>query len=1092
MRFPVFEVYEPEIPDIDFGNLSVLPKEEEDNALLSLPDALIACVNRIGRVDMDELCRLSGKTEGDVAAILGGHAIFQDPEAFLTAERWNLHDGWVLRTQYLSGNIREKLSRAEEMNRKFPGCFSDCAEALKRCLPASVPFGEISVSLGASWIPPMVYSAFIRDLLKMPDPAPAVWYVPELGMWRIEIDKRLTGAYRRSVLNNYTYGTDRMSAIAIIRETLNARSVKVYDENSNGSWHGEKNERVLNRSETMRAQEKQRLITEAFERWTASDPSVRALIEDSYSPFSGYFFPSFDGSFLALEDMNPEVCLFPHQRNAVARILLSGRNVLLAHGVGTGKTYIMAAAAHELYRTGLSRKNLIAVPNSVLKATGDAHRHLFPDDRILVVSPADFTPAKREHVLEAIRDGDYVAAYMAYSSFDMIDMSKDYWLRKKTDEIDKLRAAAANAARREDRDSLTARADQLSKKLSEFDREVRDPAWLTFDALGIETLFVDEAHNYKNIPMSTRADHVVGMTARGSKKCREMLEKVHSVKRCVFATGTPLTNSIGDLFVLQSYLQSDTLAFHGIDSFDAWAGTFAGWETVMEVDVDSRSIRPMPRITSFHNLPELMSLFSAVCDYHEKEAGDGLPSYDGPENVVCHQSPAQEAYIRCLGDRVQAVRSGGCCREEDNLLKITSDGRKCALDLRLITLSPEERSKIHFSPDEFRKSKIAICADNVSALYRSHPGTLQIVFSDIGTPKDGFNVYDCLRQELVERGVKEREIAFIHDADSESARARLFGAMNRGEVRVVIGSTAKLGTGVNVQEKLLAVHHLSIPWKPSELIQREGRIIRRGNTCPQAYVFRYVTEGTFDSYLYQLLENKARFIASFLSGISVSRTETDLNDIVLSYAEIKALAVGNPLLRKRLETANRLERTRMNSRQRQSELERLKEIIELTPQKIEELREESHRIRTDFKYYTSGRRKMNAEQREAFGRRVIDALKDGAMREEETGAGRWQGFEILIPAGMKPDKPYVWICSRRGTRYFLDMADVKARGVAQKIDYLLDHLPERARETRDRIREYEKRKLEAVNDYEVGNPFPTTAERLMKELETIDRQLAGA
>ena len=1081
--------YVPEIPETDFGCPTVLFSKTPEEEPYTLPDALVACVNLLGRVDMDEISRLSGCVPEEVASVLGGHAIFQDPAAFLNADSWNARKGWMLREQYLSGNIPSKLALAERMNAHFPGCFSDEIEALRACLPCTVPFSEIYVSLGAPWIPPLVCSAFIRDLLKMKKP-PAVWYIPALGLWRVEVDKSENGAYRRSVLNNITYGTSRMSAVQIIRETLNARSAKVYDEISRYRGTG-KSERVLNHTETMRAQEKQRLINEAFVRWIASDPAVRAVIEDAYNKqFTGYSFPAWDGSFLALSDMNPAVSLFPHQRNAVARILLSDRSVLLSHEVGTGKTYIMAAAAHELYRTGLSRKNLTVVPNNILRAAEEAHRLLFPGDRILAVYPKDFTPARREGTLEAIRDGDFAAVYMACSSFDMIRMSKDYRRRKKADEIRSLRTAAANTPRSDDRNSLNAKADNLAEKLAEFERDFTEPAWLPFDALGVETLFVDEAHNYKNIPLTVRADHVVGMQAKGSRKCGEMLEKVRSVKKAVFATGTPLTNSIADLFVMQCYLQPEILAFHGIDTFDTWAGTFAEWETVMEIDVDSQSIRPMQRITAFNNLPELMAMFSGICDYHENKVRDGLPDYDGPENIVCRRTPAQAAYIRAIADRVSAVRSKAVNRKEDNLLRITSDGRKCALDMRLVTLTPDEKQKIRFSPADFADCKIAVCAEKVREVYEAHPGTLQIVFSDLGTPKEGFNVYDCLRGELMRRGIPAGEIAFIHDADGEQERERLFGRMNRGEVRVVIGSTAKLGMGVNIQEKLAAIHHLSIPWKPSELVQREGRILRRGNTCPKIHVFRYVTDGTFDAYLYQLIENKARFIASFLSGVSAVRGQSDIADTVLSYAEIKALAVGNPLLRKRVETANRLERVRLNIRQRQNELAQLNKLIALTPARLEQLRTEAKRIRKDAVFCLARRRKHSASEREAFGQLTVAALDDGAMREEERFVGVWQGFAVRLPAGMKAGKPYLWVCGPEGTRYHLDMADVNARGVTMRIDHLLDHLSQRADLLDGQIREVLQHKAEAERDLEGGNPFLASAERLEKELAEIDRKLA--
>lgn len=563
-------------------------------------EALIECVNAYGTVNLTYMSGISSLSIEELISDLRGTTIFQDPDVFHGMSKWSMEDGWLLAPRYLCGNIPEKYAVAVEMEERFPGCFGANIEALKRLMPSKLSLEEIHVSLGASWVPSWVYTSFICDLLRLTVP-PAVYFNKELSTWKIESPDIL----RTSVANNYTYGTVDLPAIRIIEQTMNARTVKVYDYtyHSNGTF-----DHVLNQPKTLEAQEKQRAIIRAFEEWIFADDFRKAKLQEAYNDaYVGYTFSPYNGSFLRLPGLNPDIELYQHQRDAIARILLSQSNVLLAHDVGTGKTYEMVVSAHELKRMGLSEKNLIVVPNNVLKATVDAHKLLYPDDKILAVFPKDFAPKYREETLETIRDKDFVCVYMAYSSFDMIVMSKDYWVKKKQQNIRDLRSAAANCSRKDEKRVLELEADQQNKKLSKFVLEAQDTPWLPFEKLGITTLFVDEAHNYKNIPLTSRTDNIVGMHNNGSKKCREMFEKCHNVERVIFATGTPLTNSLADLFVLQSYLQQNELRFREIDSFDMWINTFGERETNFEIDVDAGNLRPMTRFSSFHNLTELMA-----------------------------------------------------------------------------------------------------------------------------------------------------------------------------------------------------------------------------------------------------------------------------------------------------------------------------------------------------------------------------------------------------------------------------------------------------------------------------------------------------
>ncbi len=1040
-------------------------------------EVLVTCLDKLGCVDIVQMSRSSGKTCEQLILDLRGSAIFQDPAEFMYDKQWSVEKGWQTRAQYCCGNIRRKLAIAEQMNKKFPGCFEANITALKKMLPSSLQVEEIHISLGAPWVPVDIYAKFIKSLLHIRS-NPSVIFNKELRTWKIVAPEEV----KRSVTNNITYGTAYLTALKIIEQTMNAKTVKVYDYIPTNGWNYE---RVFNKEATLNAQEKQKAIIRAFDTWVHTTEEVRERLEECYNDaFVGYGVSAYDGAFLTFPDMNPDVTFYPHQRNAIARMLLSKENLLLAHDVGTGKTYEMCAGVHELYRMGLSRKNLVVVPNNVLEATVAAHKHLYPNDKILAIFPKDFTPKFRKEALEKVRDGEYTAVYMAYSSFDMVVMSKGYWVNKMTDELRDLRHAIANSPHKEEKRLLERQKDLLNKKLFTYIREGVDTPWLPFDMLGIETLIVDEAHNYKNIPLNTKADNIVGMHTSGSRKCKEMLEKTRVVKKLVMATGTPLTNSLADLFVLQTYLQPEELKFRGTDSFDMWINTFGERETNFEVDVDSKQLRAMTRFSTFHNLTELMSLFSTVCDFHHVgEHEEELPLFNGYRDVCVPKNEAQRAYIKELSERTELIRAHRVKRTEDNLLKVTTDGRKCALDVRLVDDEDHQSAR--------GKNKVEVCAERVYELYGKEPDTCQVVFSDIGTPKASFNVYDSLKTELVRLGIPEHQIAFVHDATSESARMRLFSSINAGIIRVVIGSTAKLGVGVNVQERLVALHHLSVPWRPADMVQREGRIIRRGNRCQEVYIYRYITEGSFDSYSWQLLENKQRFISSFLSGTSAARDADDVADIVLNYAEVKALAIGNPLIKKRVETANLLERTKIACRQRQRQLIDLRAVVESVPAELERMKQLHAVTRLDAAFYEQSKEAVSLEERAAFGEELLDALGDNHMQTTERLFSFYQGFDIYLPANMDRDRPHVYIRSVNGGSYYLEMETDKPLGCAMRIDHLLEHLTDRAASLEEQMRRTELQREEALADIENGNPYQEDADKLEEMLADIDRRLAG-
>ncbi len=1061
----------------------------------SADEALIDCLNKFGGVDMRYLMSATGLSADSVASELRG-AIYQDPEKFLDLDSYDATVGWVISARYFSGNIRYKLMYAKRANYKFRGKFVTNIMALEKLLPKDVSLDKIHINLGASWIPEEEYAEFMYTFFGFSE-IPAVTYRKELKRW----DVKLCGRDERSVVNTITYGvTDDktfsyegkpkqyLTAVEIIEQTLNAKTVKVYDYIPR-SYTGKDAfdyEPVLNKNKTVEAQEKQKVLCEAFKDWVYSDEARIANFEAYYNEtFVGYTYSAYDGSFLKLPGLNPKIKFYPHQLNAIARVLLSAKNVLFAHDVGAGKTYEMVASVHELKRLRLSEKNMVVVPNNILKATEKAHRLLYPDDKILVVYPKDFSPLNRVRTLLEIRDGDYVAVYIAYSSFDMIVMSKDYHVNKMKAEISSVSSAAFHATDKREKRALEAKERSLRKKLDKFIEEADECPWPTYDKLGITTLVVDEAHNYKNISFQASADNIVGMSKKGSKKCVEMLEKVHFTDRVIFATGTPLTNSLADLYTFQLYLQPSTLAAHDISTFDSWINTFGQRETSIECDVDanSKGLRTVTRFASFHNLGELMSLFSQVCDFHHIDDGEGLPKFSGHVDVCTKKSQAQSVYIKSLSDRTERIRNKKVSRTVDNLLKVTTDGRKAAIDIRLIEGYEHALCE--------KESKISACADKIFELYLRYNDCVQIVFSDLGTPKTSFNVYDALREELMGRGVAPHEIAFVHDAITESARAKLFEDMNSAKLKVVIGSTQKLGVGVNVQERLVALHHLSVPWKPSDMVQREGRILRKGNTCPEIFIYRYITEGTFDAYLWQLLENKQKFISSFLSGTSAARDMDDIANTVLNYAEVKALAIGNPLIKKRVEVANLLDRKKIASRTRQSQMQKLHVVIEVSKEEIVTCRNLAVLSEKDYDAYSLRRKQIPNAERQIFGEELLFALRsNGYYPKDREFEKTYQGFAVILPAQMNPEHPYVLIKSENGGCYYCSMSGEKTpKGCTMSIDRVLDGLYKESEKQRDRAAELEKRISSAKEDLDKGNVYVDEIEKLAEKLADIDKTL---
>ena len=1049
-------------------------------------DALILSLSNLGRVDVEYMASITSLSYKEVITSLKG-SIYQNPQT------WDecFYKGWETTDEYLSGNLIRKLTAAKEANEKYNGYFSDNVKAIEAVLPPAVADKDIYVTLGSPWVPSDIIDDFIEYLFNRKYECwhqgmniYAVRHDEITGTWEIPEKTR----YYHSITDTKTYGTDRIEALHILERTLNMKTVSVTDEvycptNASGK------KRVINKAETTLALEKQQKMIEAFQKWVWQDPKRKERLENIFeSQFSCIRRRVFDGSFLTFPTMSSDVELFPYQKNAAARIIFSP-NTLLAHDVGSGKTYIMIAAGMELKRMGLSKKNLYVVPNNITGQWKDIFKKMYPSAKLLVVDPKNFTPAKREETLEKIRDEEFDGIIMAYSCFEQIPLSPSFYFNQLRETKERLDEAALS--KKWSTSGLKKQADKVSKELSELAVTLNMLSYdVCFDDLGITRLFVDEAHNYKNVPIQTKTNHVLGIRGGGSKKCSDMLNKVRSVQKngggVIMATGTPITNSVTDAFVMQKYLQNGELGLLDLQSFDSWIGMFAERVTEFEVDVDTSSYRLATRFSKFHNLPELTSLFAQVADFHQLDRSNGLPDFDGYSDALIAKTQDFSDYLTDISHRADAVRNGHVPRNFDNMLKITTDGRKAALDLRLV----KPNSGFTF------QSKAARCAENVYKIYRTTSGT-QLIFCDTSTPKAGFNMYDEMKQLLVGMGVSPTEIAYVHDATTEKKRSQLFDLMRKGVIKIMIGSTFKLGIGVNVQDKLIAIHHLDIPWRPADMTQREGRILRQGNQNPKVEIYRYITEGSFDAYSWQLLESKQRFITGLLSGSYSQRSGADIDDTVLNYAEIKALAIGNPLVKKRVETANEL--SRCLSLQRKVVENRLaleKELLQL-PSKISNQKKLITKAQKDKTFYdsfkyttllptTPAEKSAEAERRKNLREFIFNAVQNNELKPAEEKLMDYCGFQLVLPANMRKEKPFLWL--QREGRYYLEMGESEL-GVLVRIDNFLDNLEGHINKLCDHLENMLTRTDNIHEELARNESYTDKIEEIKAQLEQIDKKL---
>ena len=869
-----------------------IPVTHVDTASEALP---ISLAER-AKVDMPFMEELTGKTEQEIYADLKG-VIFLNP---MHGYGGNTEEKYLPADEYLSGNVREKLVWARHSAELYPEDYSVNVEALERVQPADLGPGEISVRLGATWLPPSDIEEFMFHLLRTPRYMTwniHVHYSPLTAEWNIDGKSNDRG----NVNASSTYGTDRINAYKLIEQTLNLREVKIFDyiEEADG-----KRKPVLNKKETALAQAKQEAIKQAFQDWIWTDPERRDRLVKLYNErFNSTRPREYDGSHLVFPGMNPEIVLRAHQLNAIARGLY-GKNVLLGHVVGAGKTWTAVAIAQESKRLGLCHKTLIVVPNHLTEQWGAEYLQLYPAANIFVATAKDFEKQNRKKFCARIATGDYDAVIIGHSQLEKLPLSLErqtYMLQQQIDEImEGIAEAKANRAERFTVKQMERAKKSVEAKLAKLNDQSRKDDLITFEELGVDKLIIDEAHSFKNLAAFTKMQNVGGISQTEAQKssdlfmkCRYM-DEITGGKGIVFATGTPISNTMVELYTMQRYLQYSTLEAKGLSHFDAWASTFGETVTAIELAPEGTGYRAKTRFARFYNLPELMAMFKEVADIQTAD----MLNLPVPKAIfhteALKPSEFQKQMVDDLAKRAERVRAGMVNSSEDNMLVITNDGRKLALDQRLINpMLPSSET-----------GKVAACAQNVFDIWQrtAEQRSTQMVFIDLSTPRaDAFNVYDAIRSELIEKGIPEEEIAFIHGAKTEAQKKELFGKVRSGQIRVLLGSTAKMGAGTNAQNKLIALHHTDCPWRPADLQQREGRIIRQGNENPEVEIFTYVTENTFDSYLYQLVESKQRFIGQIMTSKSPVRSAEDVDETALSYAEIKALCSGNPKIKEKMD-----------------------------------------------------------------------------------------------------------------------------------------------------------------------------------------------
>ncbi|WP_420920132.1 DEAD/DEAH box helicase family protein [Faecalibacterium prausnitzii] len=1057
-------------------------------------EALAVSIGEHGKVDLPYMAELLG-TPGEYGRItteLSG-VIFKDPAADPT----DPEAGWQMADEYLSGDVRAKLRMAQFAAETNPE-FAVNVDALIKAQPRELEASEIDVRLGATWLAPEIIQKFMTETFQIPyylRHAVKVRYSPYTAEWRVE-GKTATG--RGDIISSETYGTSRANAYKILEETLNLKDVRIYDtiEDADG-----KLKRVLNKRETMLAQQKQQVIKDAFANWVWQDPQRRIALVKQYNELFNSTRPrEYDGSHIHFVGMNPEITLREHQRNAIAHVLYGG-NTLLAHEVGAGKTYEMAASAMEAKRLGLCQKSLFVVPNHLTEQWASEFLNLYPNAKLLVARRKDFETANRKKFCARIATGDYDAVIIGHSQFERIPLSFERQERIIQEQIYETLAAInelkVHAGENFSIKQMEKTRKTLETKLEKLRSDERKDDVITFEQLGVDRLFVDESHFYKNLFLTTKMRNVAGLSTSEAQKSSDMfgkcryLDEITGGRGVVFATGTPVSNSMTELYTVMRYLQYSTLQQKKLTHFDCWASTFGETTTAIELAPEGTGYRARTRFAKFFNLPELMSMFKEVADIKTSDQLH-LPVPEAKfETVVAKPSEIQKEMVQELSKRAADIHSGAVDASVDNMLCVTNDGRKIGLDVRL--MNP-------MLPDD-PNSKLNVCVQNVLKIWEEgkEQKLTQLLFCDLSTPKnDGnFNVYDDIRKKLIAAGVPENEIEFIHNADTEAKKAALFSKVRSGDVRVLLGSTAKMGAGTNVQSRLVAVHHLDVGWKPSDMTQRNGRIIRQGNMNKEVKVFNYVTEGTFDSYLFQTLENKQRFISQIMTSKSPVRSCEDVDEQALSYAEIKALCAGNPLIKEKMDLDVQVAKLKVLKADHQSQKFRLQDkLLTKFPADIRETNAYIAGVKADAQLAAAHPQVQEGfcgmtikgvtyDEKKTAGERLVLACSELPNAEEKV-IGSYRGFELSLRFDTFRSEYQAIL---KGERRYPVALGTDPLGNIIRLDNSLNNFPERINSAENELATLHQQ--QAAAQIEVEKPFPQEEELAEKpaRLAELNAQL---
>ena len=1052
-------------------------------------EALAVSIGEHGRVDLPYMAELLG-SPGDYERItteLQG-VIFKDP----SADADEPEAGWQTADEYLSGNVRNKLRMAQLAAESHPE-FKINVEALTKAQPKDLEASEIDIRLGATWLNPAIVQQFMMETFQPPyriryNNLIQVRYSPFTSEWRIG-NKSAAGMY--DIMSTETYGTHRANAYKILEDTLNLRDCRIYDTIEEDG----KERRVLNQKETMLAQQKQQAIKDTFAGWVWQDPQRRNLLVKQYNELFNSTRPrEYDGSHIHFVGMNPEINLREHQRNAVAHVLYGG-NTLLAHEVGAGKSFEMAASAMESKRLGLCQKSLFVVPNHLTEQWASEFLRLYPNSKLLVTSKKDFEPANRKRFCARIATGDYDAVIIGHSQFEKIPLSAERQARIIEDQIEEIENAIAEAKEQSGEHFTVKQMEKTRKtlevKLKKLQSTDRKDDVVTFEQLGVDRLFVDESQNYKNLYLYTKMRNVAGLSTSEAQKSSDMfgkcryLDEVTGGRGVIFATGTPISNSMTEMYTLMRYLQYSTLQQKQLTHFDAWASTFGETTTAIELAPEGTGYRARTRFAKFFNLPELMNMFKEAADIKTSDQLH-LPVPEAKfETVVVKPSEIQQDMVKSLSERAAEVHSGAVDPSVDNMLKITSDGRKIGLDQRLMNpLTPDD-------PD----SKLNACVDNVLRIWNEtkEDNLTQLIFCDMSTPKgDGsFNVYDDIRTKLLAAGVPESEVEFIHNADTEGKKADLFSKVRSGKVRVLLGSTAKMGAGTNVQTLLVAVHHLDVGWRPSDMTQRNGRIIRQGNKNKQVYVYNYVTEGTFDAYLWQTLENKQKFISQIMTSKSPMRSCDDVDEQALSYAEVKALCAGDPRIREKMDLDVQVARLKVLRSDYQNQKYRLEDkLLKHYPEEIQKAKNRIAALKNDAQIADAHPQDkenfcgmtikgMVFDEKKAAGERLMLACKE-MPNADMMLLGTYRGFELNIRFDSFKNEHQIVL--RGELSYPVPLGD-DPRGNIVRLDNAIGNFADRIADAEAALDSLEQQKQAA--EVEIAKPFAQE-----EELQTKSARLA--